>query len=146
MFYYKKEYIYIYIYSIVKGISPCGANFQALVQAHHTYLWHACTKCTWWPHKVIWCNWPWYTVIISFLYLLPLIHRLIAYFYWSCIKFCIKCCINLNWLCHDLHWNGFLVATFNVLSLYIYMLDNLFQAFQLEKMYILQLPFILTIS
>ena len=32
------------MYSIVKGISPCGANFQALVQAHHMYVWHTCTN------------------------------------------------------------------------------------------------------
>ena len=38
-------------------------------------------------------------VIIGFLYLLPLIHRLIAYFYWSCIKYCIE--YSLIRLCHD---------------------------------------------
>ena len=28
--------------SIVKAISPRGANFQALVNAHHSYIRHAC--------------------------------------------------------------------------------------------------------
>ena len=34
---------HIYI-SIVKGIGPCGTKFQALVQAHHMYIRHACTN------------------------------------------------------------------------------------------------------
>ena len=29
------------MYIIVKGIGPCGANFQAPVQAHRTYVRHA---------------------------------------------------------------------------------------------------------
>ena len=28
----------------MKEIGPCEANFQAPVQAHHTYVWHACTN------------------------------------------------------------------------------------------------------
>ena len=40
MVFYKKKYKY----SIVKGIGPCVANFQAPVQAHCMYVWHACTN------------------------------------------------------------------------------------------------------